>query len=79
MELTVAIARRINELMLQNNLTQYGLSVKSGINQSVISRILNHKKMTLTIHTIYAFTMGLNISLPEFFNSPLFFTENLAD
>mgnify|MGYP005776642461 CR=1 FL=1 len=79
MKLTIAISKRLNELMLEQNLTQYALFTKSGINQSVISRILNHKKSTITIHTILSLSQGLDIDLIEFFNSPLFKNENIED
>ncbi len=65
--------------MKERNLTQYALSMKSGVPQSTLSTILNCRFESMKIRIIYEICEGLEISLQEFFDSPLFNRENIID
>ncbi|MBO5525651.1 MAG: helix-turn-helix domain-containing protein [Clostridia bacterium] len=79
MKLAEAIAARIEELMNEREITQYRLSMLSGVSQSTISAIRNKVHDSPNIKPIYEITQGLEIGLDEFFNSPLFTRENIED
>ena len=79
MQLNEAVSKRISELCKQKNLTQYQLSAKSGVPQSTLSTIKNCSFPSMKVRIIYEVCEGLEISLKDFFDSPLFDRENLTD
>ncbi len=79
MQLNEAVAARIRELCAQQHITQYGLSMQSGVPQSTLSTIMSCAFPSMKMRIIYEICEGLGISLAEFFASPLFDRENLID
>jgi len=79
MRLNEAISKRILELCEEHGLSQYGLSMKSGVPQSTLSTIKNCTFESMKLRIIYEICEGLEISLKDFFNSSLFDRENLID
>ncbi len=79
MPLNEAISKRILELCKERNLTQYRLSMKSGVPQSTLSTILNCTFPSMKMRIIYEICEGFEISIKDFFDSPLFDRENLID
>lgn len=79
MELNEAVAKRIAMLCKEKNMTQYQLSMKSGVPQSTLSTIMNCVFPSMKLRIIYEICEGLDISLEEFFRSPLFIRENIDD
>ncbi|MBE6791662.1 MAG: helix-turn-helix transcriptional regulator [Ruminococcaceae bacterium] len=79
MQLNKAVAERIKELMNERNLTQYALHKLSGVPQSTLSTIINCRFPGMKLRIIYEICEGLEITLEEFFNSPLFSRENITD
>lgn len=79
MHLNEAVARRIKELCKERNITQYKLYLKSGVPQSTLSTITNCAYPSMKLRIIYEICEGLDISLTEFFASPLFNRDNLGD
>jgi len=65
--------------MKERNLTQYALSMKSGVPQSTLSTIINCRFESMKIRIIYEICEGFEITIKEFFDSPLFDRENLID
>jgi len=63
---------RILELCDQNSITVNKLATLSGITQSTLSNIVGGRNNSTTISTIKKVCDGLNISIREFFLSPLF-------
>ena len=79
MQLNEAIAMRIKELCRERNMTQYALSMKSGVPQSTLSTVLSCTFKSMKMRIIYEICEGFEISLEEFFASPLFERENIMD
>lgn len=79
MTLSQAVSMRITELLQQRNLTQYALHKLSGVPQSTLSTIINCRFPGMKLRIIYEICDGLEITLEEFFNSPLFSRENITD
>lgn len=74
-----AIKLRINNLCKQNNLTINKLCMICGITQSTIANLSARPKTNVTTITILRICRGLNITLEEFFNDPLFKTNDFED
>lgn len=70
-----AVSARILELCKQRGLAINALANSAGISPSTIYSILNTKSMNPGIVTIKQICDGIDISLREFFDSPVF--ENL--
>lgn len=76
MNVKEATARRIEDLCKQNLIAYNNLAVLCGVTPSTIYSILDSQKnKTVTITTIKKICDGLEITLKDFFDSPLF--ENL--
>lgn len=78
MKLNEAISRRLSELLTEKQMTQYQLFMKSGVPKSTIGNVINCSYDSVKLRIIHEMCQGLEIDIPEFFNSPLF-TENNLD
>lgn len=79
MHLNEAISKRIAQLLKQKQMTQYKLSMKSGVPQSTLSTIMNCTFPSMKMRIIYEICEGFEIEIKDFFDSPLFSRENLID
>ena len=77
MQLNEAVSRRLVELMQERGMTQYQLYMKSGVPKSSIGNVVNCAYDSVKLRIIHEMCQGLNISISEFFNSPLFDESNL--
>ena len=67
-----AVARRIDELLMERNLTQYKLAKLAGIAEPTISAIRRQRNKTVSLNVIYAIADGFEMSLSEFFTAEYF-------
>lgn len=68
-----AVAMRISKLLIEhNNMTQYSLSLKSGISKQGIANIINEKYKTIKLETIVKIADCFNMTIQEFFNDEIF-------
>lgn len=79
MKLQDAIILRIEQLCLERNITKYELFKLSGVPQSTLTSIKKNRSGSVKIITLYWICEGFEISLEEFFNSPLFKRENIME
>ena len=79
MKLNEAVSKRIKELCKTKKMTQYQLFIKSGVPQSTLSTIINCTYPSMKMRIIYEICEGFEISLSEFFDSPLFSRENIEE
>lgn len=77
MQLNEAVSRRLAELLTQRNMTQYQLYMKSGVPKSTIGNIMNCAYGSVKLRIIHELCQGLDISICEFFQSPVFEEINL--
>ena len=77
MKLNEAISQRLSELLTEKNMTQYQLFMKSGVPKSTIGNVINCSYESVKLRIIHEMCQGLEIDIPEFFNSPLFEENNL--
>ena len=77
MQLNEAISRRLTELLDEKKMTQYQLYMKSGVPKSTIGNVVNCSYDSVKLRVLHEMCQGLEISLCQFFQSPLFDETNL--
>ncbi|MBD5631886.1 MAG: helix-turn-helix transcriptional regulator [Clostridia bacterium] len=77
MRLVDAVYERIVGLAKERTITINALANLSGVPRPTIATMT--KFSTVKLSTIYGICDGLNITLQDFFNSPLFAPENITD
>ncbi|MBQ5840790.1 MAG: helix-turn-helix transcriptional regulator [Clostridia bacterium] len=77
MQLNEAVSQRIRELLAERGMTPYRLYIMSGVPKSTIGNVLNCVNPSVQLRIIHELCQGLEISLEEFFHSPLFDENNL--
>ena len=77
MQLNEAVSKRLKELLQERDMTQYQLYMKSGVPKSSIGNIVNCAYDSVKLRLIHEICQGLNISISDFFNSPVFDEANL--
>lgn len=77
LQLNQAVSKRLTELLAERGMTQYQLAMKSGIPKSTIGNLVNCTYPSMKLRIIHELCQGMNISLCDFFASPLFMEENL--
>lgn len=77
MQLNQAISMRIAELLKEREMTQYQLYVDSGVPKSTISNLMHCSYDSVKLRIIHEICQGLQVSLSDFFHSPLFDEVNL--
>lgn len=79
MKLNEAISRRLQEILISKDMTQYELFKKSGVPRSTIGNVINCSYDSVKLRVIHEMCLGLEISISDFFTSPLFDENNLDD
>lgn len=81
MTLSQAIIQRIRNLINQSTEIQnyHQLSVKAGLNESVIRAILSGESKNPSTETMYYISLAFGITLSEFYNDKLFNIDNIED
>ena len=79
MKLGDAVILRIGQLCIEQNKSKYDLFLTSGVPQSTLTSIKKKRCQSVKVSTLYAICEGFDISLQEFFDSPLFERENIFD
>lgn len=77
MLLNQAVSLRLSELLRQHKMTQYQLYIRSGVPKSTISNIMNCAYDSVKLRVLHELCQGMEITLTEFFQSPLFSENNL--
>lgn len=72
MTVSAAVAKRIKNLCIENNLSINKLSLMSGLTQSTLQSIICGKSHNPTLLTIARICDTLNIELSDFFDDELF-------
>ena len=67
-----AVAKRLNNLIISNNISQYRFIKNSGMEKTTFQNIIKEKTSDIRLSTIYIIASTFNISLKEFFNDKVF-------
>ena len=79
MELKSAVSKRLNELLEEKHCTVEMLAEKSKLSNATINRLLNGSIDRIIETHIFNICRALDISLHEFYDTPLLTLENLDD
>ncbi len=74
MNISEAVAERIIGLCIERSITVNKLSTMSGVTQSTVNDIVNHRAKNIGIVTIKKLCDGLDITITEFFDTETFRT-----
>lgn len=77
MNVSEAVAKRIRELLIEKDMTQYRLEQKSGILHGSMACILNGRNKTVTLSTIYMLARGFDMTIIEFLNDDIFLSNEV--
>ena len=72
MNINQALSLRIREILKQKGMSQYRLEMRNGLYHSTLNCLLNCRYNSANIKTIFVIIQSLDISVLEFFDSPLF-------
>ncbi|MBE6753495.1 MAG: helix-turn-helix transcriptional regulator [Ruminococcaceae bacterium] len=67
-----AVKERILELCRERDISVNKLSTLSGVTQSTVNNIVSGRNNSTTVSTVKKLCDGLEISIIDFFSSPLF-------
>ena len=75
--LNKAVSQRLQELLDKRKMTQYQLYMKTGVPKSTIGNLINCTYDSVKLRILHELCQGLEISITEFFASPIFEEDNL--
>ncbi len=78
MFITKAISIRVRQILKEKGITQYKLEQLTGIYHNTMTSLLNCRYKTANIITVLLIIDALDMTISEFFNSPLFDFNNLS-
>ena len=77
MKLQKAVALRISNLLIKNNMTRYGLCKKALIPEQTLKNIIDERNKDIQLSTIAKIAEGFDLSIEQFFQDKLFTREDL--
>lgn len=72
-----AVAKRVNELLIERKMTQYRLEQNSGIQHGTMNSIMSAKNKGVELNTVMMIARGFKMSAIEFLDDPIFKSEEL--
>ena len=72
MDTSTAVRQRILELCAQQGITVNRLATRSGVTQSTVNNIVSGRNHSANVATIKKLCDGLDITLRDFFDAPVF-------
>lgn len=76
MRMKDAVVERFRELCLERGIKFNELATSSGVTPSTVYSMMDNRRKDVSVVTVKKLCDGLGISIPEFFNAPIF--ENLV-
>ena len=72
MKLQRAVALRISNLLIKNNMSRYALCKKIIMPEQTLKNIIDERNKDIELSTVAKIADGFGLSLEEFFNDSLF-------
>ena len=72
MKLQRAVALRISNLLIKNNMTRYALCKKIVMPEQTLKNIIDERNKDIKLSTVAKIAEGFNMSIEEFFKDSLF-------
>lgn len=77
MKIQRAVALRVSNLLIKNNMSQYELSKRMLTDQSTIKHIIHEEYNSIKFETLLKIADAFEITIQEFLNDDLFKKDNL--
>lgn len=77
MNVNQAVAKRIEMLLKERDMTQYRLEQKSGVLHGSLACIMNGRNKTVTLSTVYMIAKGFDMTIVEFLNHDIFLSDEV--
>ena len=77
MNVSQAVAKRIEMLLKERSMTQYRLEQKSGVLHGSLACIMNGRNKTVTLSTVYMIAKGFDMTIVEFLNHDIFLSDEI--
>lgn len=72
MRIKEAIVKRFQQLCRERNIKYNELATMSGVTPSTVYSMMDESRKDISVITVKKLCDGLDISIPEFYNDPLF-------
>jgi len=72
MHMKEAIVKRFQQICRERNIKYNELATLSGVTPSTVYSMMDHRRKDLSVVTVKKLCDGLDISIPAFYNDPIF-------
>ena len=72
MRMKEAIVRRFQQLCQEQNIKYNELATLSGVTPSTVYSMMDSRRKDVSVVTVKKLCDGLGVSIPDFFNDPIF-------
>ena len=77
MKISEAVALRLGRILTERNMTQYRLEKEIAMPHNTMKTLMGKRNNSVNLRTIMQISKGLNMTVSEFFNDPIFEDENI--
>ncbi len=77
MTISEAVSKRIRKILIDKKMTQYRLEQNTGISHGTMNCFLNARYKGCNLTTVVLIVRALGMTIAEFFDDPIFESEDL--
>ncbi len=77
MKISTAVAMRISKILQQRNMSQYALEKKIAMPHNTMKTLMGERNKSVNLKTVMQIARGLDMTISEFFNDPIFENSDL--
>ena len=77
MKISEAVAIRLGRILTERNMTQYRLEKEIAMPHNTMKTLMGKRNNSVNLRTIMQISKGLNMTVSEFFDDPIFEDENI--
>lgn len=77
MKLSTAVALRISNILREKNMSQYRLEKNIAMPHNTMKTLMGERNKSVNLRTVMQIIKGLDMTTAEFFEDPLFESEDL--
>ncbi len=77
MKLSTAVAERISNILAEKQMSQYRLEKIIAMPHNTMKTLMSGRNKSVNLRTVMQIVKGLDMTVAEFFNDPLFEGEDL--
>lgn len=77
MKLSTAVAERISNIIAEKQMSQYRLEKIIAMPHNTLKTLMSGRNKSVNLRTVMQIVKGLDMTVAEFFNDPLFKSEDL--